>query len=75
MAHIGERDRLPRLHMNLVKREKTAQLNVLLTGGGLRGFLKELNEYAVGMLATLTTSFIGKSLGFDGSCELTPMSV
>lgn len=75
LAQIEEKYALPGLHVNFAKREKSAQLNGLFTGDGLRGMLEGKDYYAVDMVFPFITSFIDRSLGFEGCFELTRMNV
>lgn len=75
LALTKERYTLPRLLVSIARREETAQRNGLFTGNGLRVMLEGKDYYAADMFFPFTASVIDKSLGFEGRCELTKMSL
>lgn len=61
--------------MSYVKKEKTAQLNRLLTGNGLRGMLRSKIHYADDMVFSFVALFTDKSIGFEANFDRTRMNV
>lgn len=61
--------------MNFARREKTAELNSLFTGKELRRMLEGTDYYGVDMFFPFTASFIDRTYGFEGRCELIRMNV
>lgn len=61
--------------MNFSKKEKTAQVNGLLTEDGLEELLEGKNCYALDIEFPFVVSFIEKRIGFERNCDLTRMNV
>lgn len=75
LAHTEEEHPVPVLHVAFAKKERTAQLDGLFTGGRLQGMRKESNYYAVDTVFLFPASFIDRILGIARSCDLTGKTV
>lgn len=75
MNHNEKKYDLSRLLLNFGKKGKTAQLNGLLTGHGLRGMVDGRDYYAGAIVFPFLASFNYKSFGLEKSCDLTRMNV
>lgn len=71
LARAEDKCALPGLHVNLSIKEKTAQLNGLLTGGGLQEILKGKCHYAINRTVPFVASFSDRNVGFDVNRDLT----
>lgn len=61
--------------MSALLRKRTAQLDGLLTGDGLRRMLEENIHHAVDILLPFVTSFIDRSVGLEANFDLIRMGV
>lgn len=70
LAHVEQIYALHGLHVGFAKK-KSAELNGLLTGHGLRGTLGEKDPHAVYMIFLLVASFTDGGIGYEASFDVT----
>lgn len=71
LTYIEEKNGIPGLHVDFIKKDRTAQLNGSFMRQRLPGMLKERKHHAGDALLLDVAALVGRSSGFVKRCDLT----